>query len=127
MKLDHETKKYLNIALICAIIVLLAILFYNNYWCDGTKEKLSNIREKTVTLFYSPGCGHCTHFMPVWKEFSKKYDSDANFSTINCNENQKLCENVKGVPTIIFSKSNKKVDYSGERTLSSLVSFLQSF
>lgn len=79
----------------------------------------------TVTYYYSPGCGHCTHFMPEWEKFNAKHNSPL-MKKVNCMEQPDLCENIRGVPHVIFSKNGKDTVYSGARTADALDGFYAS-
>jgi hypothetical protein len=78
----------------------------------------------TVTYYYNPGCPHCRNFMGTWKDFSS--GGGANFQEVNCAQNPSMCQNVRGVPFIVFSKDGVSIPYMGQRDMQSLQNVLNS-
>jgi thioredoxin-like negative regulator of GroEL len=74
---------------------------------------------------YSPQCGHCTKFMPVWNEFENSVsDNDILLEKVNCRENPERCVGIEGVPNVTLFKNGRKIQFDGERTVRGLLSFL---
>ena len=73
-----------------------------------------------VVLFFRDGCGHCTHFKPVYMEFAKQVNEGLlgpNFkvASVNTGRQQELMQrlnsgneyNVNGVPMVVSYSGNK--------------------
>lgn len=84
----------------------------------------------TLYNFYSPDCGWCKKFMPVWDELAnglqgigalaiKKVDV-----TKPENENLAFYYNVSAYPTIILVTPNRNMEYTGDRTAKDLGNFV---
>ena len=88
-----------------------------------------------VALFYAPWCGHCKRLMPTWEKFAEKNANDSVVIVkINADENKDLTSKfgIKSFPTIKYiasglNKPSNVVDYSGNRTLEDLSSFIKQF
>lgn len=75
-----------------------------------------------MTLYYHPQCGHCMEFKPTWEEFQNGRPSA---KMIDCSKQE--CPGIRGFPTVIGkSSSNEVTEYSGNRSLESLVTFENS-
>lgn len=82
----------------------------------------------TVTLYYSPNCGHCKAFRGTWNNFVKylhdNTDGKIKAEEINCESGD--CKQIEGVPTIILNKSNNDmVRFVGERSYDNLIDFVK--
>ena len=64
------------------------------------KIKKKRMNEGYVILFYSNHCGHCIHFLPVWKQLKINYSKEYNFIDLE----QKQMQQLKEEHNIIFSK-----------------------
>ena len=90
-------------------------------------------KEKDVFVeFYAPWCGHCKRLAPIWEELAEKVESAAHvtIAKMDATENDLpagLPFQVEGFPTLKFFKAgtNEVVDYSGDRSFSSLLAFLK--
>jgi len=53
-------------------------------------------------MFYSPWCGHCRHFAPVWKQIANDHSTTVHFGALSCSDYDSVCnENqVKAYPSI---------------------------
>ena len=110
-------KSYVVIALL--VVVVIGFLVFNSQ----NDKKPS--RDIDVNYYYNPGCPHCRHFMPVWKDFVSS--GGANFIETNCSENPEKCKAVRGVPWVVFSKNGgNKIPFTGSRDKASLQSFLNA-
>jgi thioredoxin-like negative regulator of GroEL len=99
---------------------------------EDVSSKPSTIDKKLV-LFYSPKCGHCKTFMDgedsTWNKLVATHGNTINMSAIDCNERPDLAtENeITGYPTIkLFSNGQEHV-YSGDRSMSDLEAFINSY
>lgn len=125
MKLQKYMKKHIvpiTIALGILCVVLLS-MSYSNY------ENMEGQYEKTFTLCYMNGCGHCKQMMPEWEKLEKKYKNHDSIlvNKIEASENPDFMEkhNVDGFPTMLmFDDDNNVKRYDGERTFKDFENFL---
>lgn len=105
----------------------------------------------SIVKFYAPWCGYCQKLKPIYKKLGEIMQRDGkyavNVASVNCdkNYNKELCARYKisGFPTLLVfrppkydsnSKSKFSSDiyrhavetYNGERSLSSIVSYLKA-
>lgn len=83
-----------------------------------------------LILFYAPWCGHCKKFKPTFSEFAEKYGSSslviAEFDAV-ANDVDSSLFTVDGFPTLYFVPAGGvPVLYSGDRTMESLLRFVDS-
>jgi len=88
-----------------------------------------NLKNNTIIFFYADWCGHCKTFMPIWRELKTKINTE------DCNiiefESQNLFINkikiLQGYPSIFYinSNKNKTIEYTGDRTVESILNFLE--
>eukprot|EP00600_Ochromonadales_sp_CCMP1393_P006799 CAMPEP_0174968286 /NCGR_PEP_ID=MMETSP0004_2-20121128/8047_1 /TAXON_ID=420556 /ORGANISM="Ochromonas sp., Strain CCMP1393" /LENGTH=478 /DNA_ID=CAMNT_0016217497 /DNA_START=39 /DNA_END=1475 /DNA_ORIENTATION=+ len=77
--------------------------------------------------FYAPWCGHCKSLAPEWAKAAKTLDdSPVKLAKVDATENDALAKEygIKGFPTIKFLKNGKVSDYTGGRTESEIVSWV---
>lgn len=78
---------------------------------------------------YAPWCGHCKKLEPVYAELAEKVKNNPEIviAKMDATENEHPLMPVTGFPTIRLFKPNDKtpVDYSGDRSLNDLVSFIE--
>eukprot|EP00667_Euglena_gracilis_P009483 EG_transcript_9632 len=97
---------------------------------DNFNEVVLDDTKDVLVEFYAPWCGHCKSLVPTWNALARalkgvpsvviaKTDATANDYPGGFQ--------VSGFPTIklVKSKGNKVVDFSGDRKLEALVSFLK--
>lgn len=96
---------------------------WNNLFGDAEKDVFAE--------FYAPWCGHCQRLAPVWDTLAEKYaDTNIVIAQMDLTEND-LPEaapfTVEGFPTLKFRPAGQKefVDYDGDRSLESLVEFVE--
>jgi len=94
----------INTNVVICIVIGVAIYFLV-YVCDYKKEsltmkpkirtiaeKIEDIPEETlVTLFYTPYCSDCKHFMKHWKKLYKTFEGNKKvvLVDVNCESNKK--------------------------------------
>jgi thioredoxin-like negative regulator of GroEL len=95
------------------IIIVCVLLVSAVYSCSSKK----------LILFYSDQCGHCTAFKPEWELI--KASGLAATVEHNCGENSSVCSSygIQGYPTILVECGFSKHEYSGPRTLDSIINF----
>lgn len=127
-------KIHLAIAVLL-IAVFGGVLFYNVKFVD---EKFT--QPSLLTLYYSPGCGHCQDFLPIWdgdatdekslKFALNKQNVQVNLRKINVNDpaNSELANEKKitGVPTLILTKDGQDIEFKNERTPANIALFVKS-
>ena len=118
-----------KILLVVAIVV--GLLFIYIVFFAKKEQKKEHMNGKIINCNVS-WCGHCQNFKPTWKEFTqvmKTNGSNVEVVDLQCDlneENEKKCKEleVAGYPTILYINSNgEREEYSGNRTIESLVNF----
>jgi thiol-disulfide isomerase/thioredoxin len=81
----------------------------------------------TMYLFKSDKCIHCNNFLPTWDSLRQKVNN-IDFVTYDSKSNQKETQDwgIRGFPTLIYAKNNKKYSYSGNRSESDIISFIDN-
>lgn len=105
----------------CIIVAIIIFILYKYNKKESFKN--SSLSSKLI-LYYSPDCGHCHHFMPIWEQFRKRaIKLNVDTVKINCKDNK--CEEIYGFPTIILQKSDgTKKTFDGDRTIENLERFV---
>ena len=97
---------------------------------DIPKENLKLDKSKgCLIFFYADWCGHCKTFKPVWEQIKSELGNKIEMYEIE----SKQCKpdyNIKGFPTLRFYPEglgvNKYSEYSGDRSLKSVIIFAES-
>ena len=99
--------------------------FVSNIEVNGTKDNT------LIILFYSEGCIHCQHFLPVYREISEILSNDTNlkFSKIEfslCDKILKKYTQLKilGVPTVYVYSKGRFYRQEGSRTKELVTEFI---
>lgn len=140
--MNEKNKKFLffGIAMLLLIIFLVKDNNNNNNKnnCCGQEESMSNIANEineselpTLYNFNTEWCGYSKQFQPVWDEFSDRMKNNKiNGKKVICKdikcekkENEDICQNVPGYPTIKLVINNNEIDYNGERSVDALEKF----
>ncbi|XP_063900116.1 thioredoxin-like protein 1 isoform X2 [Zophobas morio] len=82
-----------------------------------------------VVDFYATWCGPCRSFSPVFLELSSKFYSSCLFLKVDidmCKETTR-CYSVSSVPTFIFIKNGKKVDFFSGADKNRLIKSITTF
>ena len=86
--------------------------------------------EKLYLVFYTPWCGHCHEFIPIFIEtadYCKEHDPSVKFAKIDASrsENASYAYNVTGYPSLFFIYKGEKHNYLGLRTKEGLLYFMK--
>lgn len=84
--------------------------------------------------FYAPWCGHCKKLSPIWDQLGEHFTGNGDKLTIlkmdaTTNDLPKSAGfKIAGFPTLKFKPAGSKefVDYEGDRSLESLIEFVQN-
>lgn len=110
---------------------------------DKTYDKFLKDNKVALVEYYAPctivtmqpnqfpyllGCGHCKHLAP---EFAKAAEilnkKGVSFGQVDCTEHPKLCENVRGYPTLMVYKDGNSSMYAGGRSSDGIVSYMKKY
>lgn len=92
------------------------------------EPKLREIAKGSVPWFikfYAPWCGHCKALAPTWIELASQLRNQVNIGEVNCEALPSLCSEfgITGFPTLKMFQQGEPINYSGSRSLSSLLEF----
>ncbi|KDE03239.1 hypothetical protein MVLG_06268 [Microbotryum lychnidis-dioicae p1A1 Lamole] len=101
---------------------------------DQFEEVVADKSKDLLVEFYAPWCGHCKKLKPTWDELGQKYagaKSKVTIAKFDATGNDVPASagfRVLGFPTIKLraANTNEWISYEGDRTLESLVEFLES-
>ena len=109
------------------------------YEMNTTKEFESNIiingtfKNTLIILFYSHSCGHCQHFLPIYKNISEilKNNTNIKFSKILLSSSDQIFKkypqiNVPYIPMIYIFKNGNFIRYQGKREQEEIISFINN-
>lgn len=146
MKKNLKTYGIGLVLVLLIIAVVLALYFIQRnegFKNDKSNKAISNATiltpskgECIVVLFYTPWCGHCKTFKPVFQEVMEELNGKktANNKTldikmVNCDEEKELGKKyeVAAYPTVkILGDNGSVIEYEGSRDKDSLMKFLVS-
>ncbi|TFK23265.1 disulfide isomerase [Coprinopsis marcescibilis] len=98
-------------------------------------EQVALEKDKDVFVeFYAAWCGHCKRLKPIWDQLGEKYSAIkdklviAKFEVPENDLPPTLPFRITGFPTIKFKPagSTEFIDYEGDRSLESLISFVEA-
>ncbi|KAI3644896.1 hypothetical protein MP228_011060 [Amoeboaphelidium protococcarum] len=99
---------------------------------DQFKEIVMDTEKDVLIEFYAPWCGHCKRLAPIYEELAEQLSSIpsiviAKMDSIDNDLPQGVGFQIEGFPTIkLFkAKTNKVVDFNGDRSLEGFLKFLQ--
>jgi len=137
MMMKRYNQKIVYAISILILAVFLGLVFYN------TKKEMFVSNCGTLTYYYSPGCGYCKEFSPIWTGDSSDSNSlqyainnasppvnvtlaivdisdPANSSIVNTKK-------ISGVPTIILTpNTGSDITFNDDRTPAKIVAFIQT-
>lgn len=81
--------------------------------------------------FFAPWCGHCKAMAPAWIDLARHYEGNSNvrIAEVDCTNNNELCmnHNINAYPTLILFRNGQQwKEYSQSRSLTNLISFIES-
>lgn len=82
-------------------------------------------QKRCIILVHWDACGHCQHFMPIWRQFCQSNPLVQPVSLERSVMDQISLPPISGFPTILLKIGNNMRDYSGERTAEGLHNFLR--
>lgn len=106
-------------------------LFVSKPYLEGFTNSDTQSSNKAIFYYFCmKTCGHCNDFNSTWEELNDKMkeNNKVQLMKVYVNEQEELSKkyNVKGVPTLILQVPNKKsIEYTGDRTVSGISSFIQ--
>lgn len=129
--------KYAHIILLLVMLILL-IKLYNSIKKTTTRKTNDSVTEvitdeskddtRKIVLYFASWCGHCSNFKPTWNEFknvAKEKFPNLIVEDIQCDskteDNKEKCKNIEGYPTVLLDDT---LEYTGDRTIDSLISFV---
>jgi thioredoxin 1 len=105
---NKSSKLNENMVIVVLLIILVVLVVY---YIRQNNENYDN--RPTIYFFYVNWCPHCKTAKPIVDNFIKN-NSNVNVKQINCEEkeNKALAQdfNVKGYPTIVLEKDNKRTE-----------------
>jgi thiol-disulfide isomerase/thioredoxin len=86
-----------------------------------------NLKKNTIIFLYADWCGYCQTFMPIWKEFKTKINTEEyNIIEIESqNSFTKKIKILKGYPSIYYITQKSTIEYNDDRTIECLLNFLK--
>ena len=145
---NRYIKRYERIILILFVIFVFSIASYFGYYYFYTQKKAvkkfddvpnANTRNKTasITIFHVDWCPHCKTALPIWKQFSEKYNKQVvNDYLISCNEvnctddndsnvsSAIASYNIESYPTIKIMIDSKQYEFDTKISFNSLKEFI---
>ena len=119
-----------NLMIFAGVLVALivSVIIYSR--SGSTNQKGGSSEKIKIILFYAPWCPHCKDVMDDWKKVSENHKGDnVTVKKINCEATpEEATKNgVEGFPTIILFRDGKDpVTFSGDRTASSIETFISN-
>ncbi|WWD09691.1 protein disulfide-isomerase domain [Kwoniella europaea PYCC6329] len=100
---------------------------------DDWENVFGDLDKDVFAEFYAPWCGHCQRLAPIWDTLAEKYATNSNIviAQMDATENDippAAPFKVQGFPTLKFraAGSSEFIDYNGDRSLDSLVEFVET-
>ena len=123
-----EKKGIIKTLMIVAILILIGIIIYFIFSKFNNKVAVAVQGDKgkaLLKLYFSPKCPHCVELKQKhWDKIKQFSNGKIDIEEINCDEEK--CENIVGVPTLIFINSSNKPTTIEERTADEIIGKLKS-
>ncbi len=84
---------------------------------------------KKIVLYYRNGCPPCEKIKPTWKTLEEAFESDEHVHVIKVDTEDPASvieDPIDGTPDIYLKYGSKSIQYTGDRSLESLISFIIS-
>jgi len=123
-----ELALYLGLALVLLWVV------YRMYLSFSVKKEgfatMIQQHTHTLTMYYADWCGHCQRAKPEFGKLGSTQTIGGKQVSIRLvnpetHPDDAVGVDIRGYPTIILKAGDKSTEYSGERSQSGLLSFLQ--
>ena len=91
-------------------------------------KRIKKLKHNTTLYYFSmKGCFYCNEFNPLWNQLVKKYKGTLTMKKIVRDTNPRVTKtfNVTMFPTIILVKGDTQHIFQEDRTLQTIVTFLQ--
>ena len=139
-QLFHKPMFYVLLLLII-LPVIMPMNHYEGFQSSDCELSPSEFKDSTkngkvFTLFYANWCGHCKKMKPDWEAAAKQVNVNGQkkMVMVDLGDKDDLAQeqlrkdyNIRGYPTILDLEGGKQVgDYSGDRSVSALVSHVNS-
>jgi len=92
-----------------------------------TSKTFSSVTESGngMVKFFQPWCGHCTRMKPDWDRLAEDAHSSVFIADVNCSDEEELCSDVSGYPTIKVYKDGAVEKYEGGRSFEDLMEYVE--
>lgn len=115
------------------IAAIIAFIAYRMWPRKHESHKTAISQNETILYyFYSPHCGYCKMFKPVWDKVSKDITHGHGVRTIAidatdpANNDIAFYYNINAYPTIILVTPNKNYEYTGNRSYEDIERFVSN-
>lgn len=118
------------IFLLVAGVTLYALYLLKKSTGNGSKVAPAVEEEpvkKKIVLYYRNGCPPCEKIKPTWKTLEEAFKASEVVQVIKIDTEDPTSiieDNIDGTPDIYLKYGTKVVQYSGDRSLDSLINFV---
>jgi protein disulfide-isomerase-like protein len=99
---------------------------------DENYEEVLQSNRLVFVEFYSPDCGHCIKFAPIYEKLATKFqqaNSKVVIAAVDGSSEQEISEsiNLRGFPTLKLFVNGEPIDYNGDRSVEKMTEFINGF
>ncbi|XP_015125052.1 protein disulfide-isomerase TMX3 [Diachasma alloeum] len=120
------------------MVSVLKIVFFNCFCAFVASTAASRVIELSdrfldihkegqwLVMMYAPWCAHCKRLDPIWAHVAQNlYASNIRVGRVDCTRFTAVAQHfkIRGFPTILFLKGERKFTYNGDRTREEIVKF----